>query len=73
MVGWSLHLYAIEPPASRNQTPVKEQQVLGHVAQSASTKSWSSRELWMGRPSRRISRALLLIFGGGTVGRDSLG
>jgi hypothetical protein len=36
-VGWSLDLYAIVPPASHTHTPVKDQCVLGHVAQLEST------------------------------------
>jgi len=64
---------AIVPPARRKQAPPKECRVFGQVPHSESIYQWRNIGSCEGRPSRRRSCALLLMFGGGTYFRSLFG
>jgi hypothetical protein len=68
-----LDLYAIVPPARWTQTPVKERHVLGHVAQSESTKQGGLGH--HGLDGHRVvgRDPVLLIDRGSAAGRELFG
>ncbi len=70
-VGWNFVLYAIVPPASWMQIPLKERRVLIQEAQSESPYAMAMFASCWGRSSKRRSLKLLLTSGRGPTGRSS--